>query len=77
MSTNILALNRIAFKTLNRNRLRTRLAALGIAIGIGAVVTMVAIGEGATERSKRSGVGPSYRVDIKIVALHSPGYSAP
>ncbi len=46
----IVQMNRIVFRALGRNKLRAGLAMLGIAIGIGAVVTMVAVGEGASNR---------------------------
>ena len=36
---------RIAFKALGRNKLRTALTMLGMIIGVGAVIAMVAIGE--------------------------------
>jgi putative ABC transport system permease protein len=51
---NAFMLNRIAWTALGRNKLRTGLALLGIAIGVGAVVSMVAIGEGASIRVERS-----------------------
>ena len=38
---------RIALKALNRNKLRTVLTMLGMIIGVGAVITMVALGTGA------------------------------
>jgi putative ABC transport system permease protein len=38
---------RIALKALNRNKMRTALTMLGMIIGVGAVITMVAIGKGA------------------------------
>src|SRR3977135_484252 len=38
---------RIAFKALSRNKLRTALTMLGMIIGVGAVITMVALGTGA------------------------------
>jgi putative ABC transport system permease protein len=38
---------RIAVKALNRNKLRTILTMLGMIIGVGAVITMVALGKGA------------------------------
>jgi putative ABC transport system permease protein len=38
---------RIALKALNRNKLRTTLTMLGMIIGVGAVITMVALGRGA------------------------------
>jgi putative ABC transport system permease protein len=47
---NVLRLNRIALKAISRNKLRTGLAVLGVAIGIGAVISMVAVGEGTADR---------------------------
>ena len=44
---NILRTTRVALRALNRNKMRTFLTALGIIIGVGAVISMVSIGEGA------------------------------
>src|SRR3990172_4016442 len=38
---------RIALQALSRNKLRTALTMLGMIIGVGAVITMVALGTGA------------------------------
>ena len=38
---------RIAVKALNRNKMQTILTMLGMIIGVGAVITMVALGRGA------------------------------
>ena len=38
---------RIALRALGRNKLRAFLTMLGIIIGVGAVIAMVAIGDGA------------------------------
>jgi len=46
---NILNLIRIAFRALLRNKLRAFLTMLGVIIGVGAVITMVAIGQGSKE----------------------------
>ncbi len=43
----ILMTFRIALKALNRNKMRTALTMLGMIIGVGAVITMVALGTGA------------------------------
>jgi putative ABC transport system permease protein len=43
----ILMTLRIALKALNRNKMRTMLTMLGMIIGVGAVITMVALGKGA------------------------------
>jgi putative ABC transport system permease protein len=55
----ILLTLRIALKALNRNKMRTVLTMLGMIIGVGAVITMVALGTGARttieERVKSAG----------------------
>ena len=43
----ILAIFKIAIRALQRNALRTLLTMLGIIIGVGAVIAMVSIGNGA------------------------------
>jgi putative ABC transport system permease protein len=50
----VFTLIRVALVALGRNKLRTSLAMLGIAIGIGAVVSMVAVGEGASVKVEGS-----------------------
>jgi len=47
---NLLLTFRIALKAIGRNKLRSSLTMLGIIIGVGAVITMVAIGSGAKAR---------------------------
>ena len=47
---NILPAIRIAFRALRINKLRSMLTMLGIIIGVGAVIAMVAVGSGATQR---------------------------
>src|SRR5512140_1215804 len=42
-----LAIVRIAFRALARNKMRTGLTMLGMIIGVGAVIAMVSIGQGA------------------------------
>jgi putative ABC transport system permease protein len=55
----IVSLFRIALKALVRNKLRAFLTMLGIIIGVGSVITMVAIGQGSKQsiRSQLSGMG--------------------
>src|SRR5436309_3843337 len=43
----LLAIIRIAMRALARNKLRSALTMLGIIIGVGAVIAMVSIGQGA------------------------------
>ncbi len=45
----ILMTIRIAFKALNRNKMRTALTMLGMIIGVSAVIAMISLGRGATE----------------------------
>src|SRR5262245_61891047 len=44
---NFLAIIKVAARALGRNKLRTALTMLGIIIGVGAVIVLVSIGEGA------------------------------
>jgi putative ABC transport system permease protein len=41
---------KVALKCLSANKLRSMLAMLGIIIGVGAVIAMLAIGSGAEQR---------------------------
>src|SRR5919205_3489151 len=41
---------RIAFRALARNKMRSTLTMLGIIIGVGAVIAMVGLGQGAQEQ---------------------------
>ena len=50
---NVLAILRMALKALRQNLLRTGLTMLGIIIGVGAVICVVAIGEGAQASVER------------------------
>jgi putative ABC transport system permease protein len=45
----ILTIFRVAFKALGRNKMRSILTMLGIIIGVGAVIAMVSIGQGAQQ----------------------------
>src|SRR6266567_520338 len=44
---NFLAILKVAVRALSRNKLRTALTMLGIIIGVGAVIALVSIGQGA------------------------------
>src|SRR5262247_1396260 len=51
---NGLALLRVSLKALRQNALRTALTMLGIIIGVGAVICVIAIGEGASASVERA-----------------------
>jgi putative ABC transport system permease protein len=51
---NLLLIPRVAFKALIQNAMRSALTALGIIIGVGAVICTVAIGEGASARVEQA-----------------------
>jgi putative ABC transport system permease protein len=44
---NIMRIGKVSLRALNRNKMRSFLTALGIIIGVGAVIAMVSIGQGA------------------------------
>jgi putative ABC transport system permease protein len=48
----LLQIVRIAFRALARNKLRSSLTMLGIIIGVGAVIAMVGVGQGAQEQAQ-------------------------
>jgi putative ABC transport system permease protein len=50
----MLLIPRLALKALRQNLLRTALTMLGIVIGVGAVICVVAIGEGASATVERA-----------------------
>src|SRR2546426_9475980 len=49
----LLAIIRIAMRALARNKLRSALTMLGIIIGVGAVIAMVSVGQGAQEQAQQ------------------------
>jgi len=51
---NLLLIPRVALKAIVQNTMRSGLTALGIIIGVGAVICTVAIGEGASARVERA-----------------------
>ena len=59
----ILMTLRIALKALDRNKMRTVLTMLGMIIGVGAVITMVALGSGAQAHDRRAGQGRRHQHD--------------
>jgi putative ABC transport system permease protein len=54
MSTmDVLAIIRIAMRALARNKMRSSLTMLGIIIGVGAVIAMVSVGQGAQQQAQQ------------------------
>jgi putative ABC transport system permease protein len=51
---NALSIAKVSARALSRNKLRSALTALGIVIGVGAVIAMMAIGEGAKRRVEQT-----------------------
>src|SRR5215831_21212778 len=51
---NLLIIPRLALKALSQNKMRSGLTMLGIIIGVGAVICVVAIGEGASASVQRA-----------------------
>jgi putative ABC transport system permease protein len=49
----IVAIIRIAMRALGRNKLRSALTMLGIIIGVGAVIAMVSVGQGAQQQAQQ------------------------
>src|SRR5215467_10452170 len=49
----LLAIIRIAMRALARNKLRSSLTMLGIIIGVGAVIAMVSVGQGAQQQAQQ------------------------
>ena len=49
----LLAIIRIAMRALARNKLRSALTMLGIIIGVGAVIAMVSVGQGAQQQAQK------------------------
>ena len=62
---------RLALRSLSRNRLRTLLTMLGMIIGVGAVLTMVALGTGA----RASVEGEVGSAGTKLVFVHAGNYT--
>src|SRR6185369_14919864 len=73
----IFNLIRIALKALQRNKLRAFLTMLGIIIGVGAVIAMVAIGQGSKKsiQDQLSGMG-SNMITIRPNTNQTPGGGA-
>ena len=67
------ALFKIALRAILRNKMRSSLTILGIVIGVGAVITMVSIGQGAkgmVEKQLES-LGTNVLIIIPISTTHT------
>ena len=64
---------KIATKSIVKNKMRTLLTMLGIIIGVGAVIVMVAIGQGAKSRDPAAHRQPRHQHDRD----HAGGVHAP
>src|SRR5213076_443680 len=49
----VMAIIRIAMRALARNKMRSSLTMLGIIIGVGAVIAMVSVGQGAQQQAQQ------------------------
>ena len=65
------AMSKLAGRALLRNKMRSFLTALGVVIGVGAVIAMVAIGEGAKVRVAQT--FEAMGTNLLIVLSGSPG----
>ncbi len=74
---NIINLFKLAWKALLRNKMRAFLTMLGIIIGVGSVITMVAIGQGSKQsiRQQLSGMG-SNMINIRASSNQTVGGGA-
>lgn len=70
----ILTILRVAFKALGRNKMRSILTMLGIVIGVGAVIAMVSVGQGAQQTiSEQIASAGSNMLFVTPGALNSGG----
>ena len=64
---NLPAILKVAMRALGRNKMRSALTMLGIIIGVGAVIAMVSVGQGAhhhvTGHDVQHGIGRGKHVD--------------
>ncbi len=69
----ILSTNKIALRALRRNKLRSMLTALGIIIGVGAVIAMVSVGNGAKSQVEDQIAGLGENVILVFAGSMNPG----
>ena len=70
---NILQTMRVAIRALLRNKMRSFLTTLGIIIGVGAVIAMVAIGEGAKARVEAAFQSMGSNMLVVMSGTHTAG----
>ena len=73
---NVLASARIAVRALRVNKLRSALTMLGIVIGVGAVITMVAVGAGRAGARGRADPEPRLEPHHHLARHRQPGRGA-
>ena len=69
----LIATLKMAFRALRRNTLRTFLTMLGIIIGVGAVIAMVSIGNGAKSQVEAQIASLGQNVILIFSGSSSPG----
>ena len=62
---------KVAFKSIVKNKMRTLLTMLGIIIGVGAVIVMVAIGKGAETAHPEPDRQHGHQPDHDLPRLHA------
>jgi len=69
----ILSTNKIALRALRRNKMRSILTALGIIIGVGAVIAMVSVGNGAKSQVEAQIASLGQNVILVFAGSTNPG----
>ncbi len=66
----------IALRSLNRNKMRSFLTMLGVIIGVAAVITMLAVGQGARDMIKSQIAAPGHQRHPYFSRIIYPGRRA-
>ena len=73
---NLAAILRIAMRALARNKLRSALTMLGIIIGVGAVIAMVSVGQGAQQQAQAADRGDGFQHSFRQFRFGYPRRNA-